>query len=278
MSVNWYPGHMRRTRRTIREHLRLCDGAFEVLDARVPEASRNPDLAELLGCLPRVVVLNKADLADPVATRRWVELFSRKGYPAVPVQARDGRGIQELVRHMRQVLQEADRVPQGRLPRVMVVGIPNVGKSALINALAARHVAPTGRRPGITRGKMWIRVGPHFELLDTPGILWPRLGDVEVGYKLAAVGAIKDEVLPAEKVVLWLISWLAVHYPRCLQERYGISGVPGDDMLRRIAHRRGLLLAGGEPDEERAALAVLKDLREGRLGRITLDLPGEFGG
>lgn len=277
LSINWYPGHMRKARRTIREHLRACDIALEVLDARIPYTSRNPDIDELLHALPRVVVLNKTDLADPVATRAWVAIINKQGHAAVPVRALDGSGIPHLVQEVRRVLEAGGRTPRGRMPRAVVVGIPNVGKSALINALAARHVVPTGRRPGITRGKQWIRVGPYFELLDTPGILWPRLGDREAGYKLAAVGAIREEVLPVREVALWLVKWLATHQPRRLAARYDVLGAPPDEILIHIAQRRGFLLPGGQPDEDRAALAVLKDFRDGRLGRVTLDLPEEAG-
>lgn len=273
MSIHWYPGHMQKARRTIREHLRACDVVLEVLDARIPHTSRNPDLNLLLGRRPRVVVLNKADLAEPAATRRWVEIINAGGHPAVPVRALDGSGVPSLVRQVRRVLDVSGSVAAGRMPRAMVVGIPNVGKSALINALAGRRVVGTGRGPGTTRGKQWIRVGSYFELLDTPGILWPRLGDAEVGYRLAAVGAIKEDVLPVREVALWLIEWLRRHHPLSLETRYGTGDLPGAEMLQHIARRRGLLLPGGQLDEDRAALAILKDFREGRLGLITLDLP-----
>jgi len=268
---------MRKARRTIREHLRACDVVLEVLDARIPYTSRNPDLNALLGSKPRVVVLNKEDLADRVATSRWVRILEAGGHPAVPVCALDGTGIGELVRKVRRVLEVAGSVAAGRTPRAMVVGIPNVGKSALINALTGRRVAATGCRPGITRGKQWIRVGPYFELLDTPGILWPRLGDAEVGFKLAAVGAVKEEVLPVREAALWLVEWLRRYHPVSLEARYGAAHLSGAEMLQHIAHRRGFLLPGGRPDEDRAARAVLKDFREGQLGLVTLDLPDAFG-
>jgi len=277
LSVHWYPGHMRKARRTIREHLRACDVVLEVLDARIPYTSRNPDLNALLGSKPRVVVLNKEDLADRVATSRWVRILEAGGHPAVPVCALDGTGIGELVRKVRRVLEVAGSVAAGRTPRAMVVGIPNVGKSALINALTGRRVAATGRRPGITRGKQWIRVGPYFELLDTPGILWPRLGDAEVGFKLAAVGAVKEEVLPVREAALWLVEWLRRYHPVSLEARYGAAHLSGAEMLQHVAHRRGFLLPGGRPDEDRAARAVLKDFREGHLGLVTLDLPDALG-
>ncbi|MEW6457954.1 MAG: ribosome biogenesis GTPase YlqF [Bacillota bacterium] len=278
MSVHWYPGHMAKTKRLIREQLRLCDLVFELADARIPQSSRNPVLNELTAHKPRILILTKPDLADPTRTGEWLEVFGTQGIPALKFNAVRGgeSGIRTVMRTVRDLLKS----PAGNRPRAyraVTVGIPNVGKSSFINRLTGQRAAQTGKAPGITRGKQWIRVSRWMELLDTPGTLWPKLGSPAVGFKLAATGAIREEVFSREEVAGWLISWLQQNCPRALRQRYGLPAVPGDtaDVLEVVGRKRGLLLPGGKVDHDKTAAVVLKEFREGALGRFTLDIPGE---
>ncbi|MQL52199.1 ribosome biogenesis GTPase YlqF [Desulfofundulus thermobenzoicus] len=271
---------MARARRLLRENLKLVDVVIELLDARIPVSSRNPQIAAILGHMPRLVVLNKADLADGAVTLRWLEWFSIRGTPAIAVDSTTGKGlgevpllVEELSNGKIQALVSRGRRP--RSPRCMVVGIPNVGKSLFINALVGRRVTRTGNRPGVTRGQQWIRLARGVELLDTPGVLWPKFDDRQIALKLAVTGAIKEEVFDVEDVAAWLVGWLKEHCPRPLMERYRLEEVPahGRQVLELIARRRGLLGAGGVPDTGRAAIHLLKEFRAGKLGRVTLDEP-----
>ncbi|MEW6448416.1 MAG: ribosome biogenesis GTPase YlqF [Bacillota bacterium] len=269
MKLQWYPGHMAKARKTIRENLMLVQVVFELIDARIPRSSRNPDIDSVLGTKARVLILNKADLADPSQTRAWAAALAAGGVPVVQLDSVSGRGFGKIPRIIRQTAKP------GRTGTIrgMVVGIPNVGKSTFINRFSGQRAAPAGARPGITRGKQWIRVAPGIELLDTPGVLWPRLDDREVGLKLAATGALKEEVTDSEEVSLWLLDWLKANYPGVLKRRYRLLALPADTevLLETIGLKRGLVRSGGQVDRFKAAVALLKEFREGRLGRFTLD-------
>lgn len=273
--MHWFPGHMARARRLVQENLKLVDVVVELLDARIPCSSRNPLINEILGPKPRLVVLNKTDLADPALTEKWLKWYEKQGFPSVAVDSLRRRGTELVPALIRERGRGTARKPA---VRCMVVGIPNVGKSFFINALAGRKAARTGDRPGITRGKQWVRLERGLELLDTPGVLWPKLEDPEVALKLAATGAIKEEVYDAAEVALWLARWLGSHYPDSLEVRYGFAGADGGEahrFLEYVAGKRNMLGPGGVPDLYRAALHFLKEFRQGLLGRITLDwLPG----
>ncbi len=280
MSIQWFPGHMAKARRLVQENLKLVDVIIELVDARIPASSRNPMLAEISGKKPRVVVLNKSDLADPGLTRRWEDYYRSLGFAAVAVDSVRGGGIKKVPVLVKQQAGEktislgtAGRLP--RSPRCMIVGIPNVGKSFFINRLVGQRATRTGNKPGVTRGRQWIRIG-GMDLLDTPGILWPKFEDPEVAYKLAVTGAIKEEVFHIEEVALKLLDWLARDHPQTLRERYGIEAeLSGDPvvLLELLGSKRGLFQSGMVVDTFKSAVNLLKEFREGRLGRFTLDLP-----
>lgn len=275
MGVQWFPGHMAKTRRLIAEQLKVCDVVFEILDARIPYSSRNPMINEILGSKPRVIVLNKADLADPGQTRKWEQVFVDEGFPVLRVDAIRGTGIRSVSAAVQKAVKQKRPLGLVRPWRAMVVGTPNVGKSSFINRLAGRKAARTGRKPGLTRGRQWIRCGRSIELLDTPGVLWPKFEDPEVGYRLAATGAVKEEIVDVEDIARWLIRWLVANSPMALKKRFDLCALPRevDDLLELIGIRRGLLLPGGRADRVKTAAALLKDFQNGRLGRFTLDDP-----
>jgi len=281
MDIQWYPGHMARARKLVQENLKLVDVVIELLDARLPESSRNPMINELVGAKPRLVVLNKFDLADEEATACWIKWFADHGLPALAVDAAHNRGVVEVPAAVQRLAAEriAALVASGRRPRpprCMVVGIPNVGKSMLINALTGRRATRTGNRPGVTRGRQWVRLARGVELLDMPGVLWPKFADREVAVKLAVTGAIRDEVYAPEEAAVWLADWLLQHQPGALIGRYGLEKIDhAGGILEQIAVKRGLLGAGGRPDGLKAAMHLLKEFREGKLGRFTLDLPAD---
>lgn len=281
MNYQWYPGHMTKAKRMMQEDIRLIDLVIELIDARIPYASRNPDIDELGKNKARLILLNKSDLADAKKTVMWEEAFREKGYFTAQINARSGAGMKQI----QSIIQEACREKierdrkrgiLNRPVRAMVVGIPNVGKSTFINTFAGKACAKTGNRPGVTKGKQWIRLNKSVELLDTPGILWPKFEDQLVGMKLAAIGSIRDEILQTGELALWLIGFLTQNYPDALMQRYGIEG-PGTDLelLGRIADSRGCRQKGGETDYEKAAALLIDDFRSGKLGRLTLELPGE---
>ena len=259
MGIHWFPGHMAKTRRLITESLKQVDGIIHLADARLPEGSQNPLLYELAGSKPMLLVLAKADLADPVQTNKWL----RRG-EALAVSLKDNKTKGYLLDHVHTNLERSCRKRFIRPWRVMVVGIPNVGKSTLINLLAGRRAASVGNRPGITRVRQWIKISAGMEMLDTPGILWPKLGDKESSLRLAAVGCIRDEVLPLQEVAKWLLAFLKDQYPESL------SHFPGTD-LTAVAKKMGTMTKGGSFDLERGADLLLRDFRSGRLGRITLE-------
>jgi ribosome biogenesis GTPase A len=280
---------MTRARRQIEDKLKLIDIAFELLDARVPMASRNPMVDDILRSKPRLVLLNKTDLADPEATNEWVGYFSDQGIDALPIDSVTGTGVGLIPEKAKQALKEKIEAQQrkGMQPRAiraLIVGIPNVGKSTLINRLAGRRAAITGDKPGVTKGQQWIKAGGGLELLDTPGILWPKFEDEQVGYKLAAIGSIKDQILNVEDVAFHTLRYLLQEYPGLLKERYELENLPepggdGTDpgpvirLMEEIGRRRGCLKSGGIVDLEKASMVVLRDLRGGKTGRITLERP-----
>ena len=284
MQVQWYPGHMTKAKRAMKEDMKLVDLVIELLDARAPLSSRNPDIDELGRGKARLVLLNKADLADEAANRVWEDYFRERGLVTVRADARrraDMRPIQTAVQTACREKKERDlrRGIKNRPVRAMVVGIPNVGKSTFINSYAGRACARTGNKPGVTRGNQWIRLGKDVELLDTPGILWPKFEDEQVGMRLAMLGSVKDEVLGLEGLSLKLLEFLRGKYPETLRERYQLSGTAMEgepvSLLMEIARIRNCLLKGSKPDGEKAARLVIDDFRSGRLGAITLELPGE---
>lgn len=279
MDIQWFPGHMAKARREVSESLKLVDAVIEVLDARLPESSRNPMMKEIIERKPTVIVLAKADLADPGVTDAIVTAWTRNGrVQVVPVDCLRGTGLPKVAQSARMVTEAhfarlAAKGIRRRTVRAIVVGIPNAGKSSLINRMAGRSVAKTGDKPGVTRQQQWIKVGQSFELLDTPGILWPKFEDPDVARRLAWSGAIKHERLQVEELARTLLEWLRGRYPERLRERYGIEdlSLPADEMLRRVAVRRGALKPGGAPDLTLAADHALRDIQTGLLGRITFD-------
>ena len=277
-SLQWYPGHMRKAERLVKENLKLVDVVIELLDARIPLSSANPVLREIVGDKPRLIVLNKADLADETATRAWVKYFAEQELVAVPVDAVKGRGVKELVQAIAKCAKpKTDKLVQhgakARAARCMILGIPNVGKSSLINRLSGGSKTKVENRPGVTRAKQWIRLGAQLELLDMPGILWPKFEDQQAALHLAFTGAINDNVYDVASVVLLLLDTLRTKYPVYLKDRYRLEGeVPsGVELLEEIGRKRGCLRAGGGVDDEKAQQIVLTDFRSGRLGRVTLD-------
>ena len=277
-SLQWYPGHMRKAERLVKENLKLVDVVVELLDARIPLSSANPVLREIVGGKPRLIVLNKADLADEAATRAWVKYFAEQELVAVPVDAVKGRGVKELVQAITKCAKpKTDKLVQhgakARAARCMILGIPNVGKSSLINRLSGGSKTKVENRPGVTRAKQWIRLGAQLELLDMPGILWPKFEDQQAALHLAFTGAINDNVYDVASVVLLLLDTLRTAYPSALIERYRLEGeLPsGVELLEEIGRKRGCLRAGGRIDDEKAQQIVLTDFRSGRLGHVTLD-------
>ena len=270
-AVQWFPGHMKKAERMMEDSLKLVDVICELADARIPAASRNPDLdAIIAGRKPRLLVLNRSDQADPAVTALWREEYTRKGVPFIECDARSGRGVKALPEALRKL-----RDRQGTL-RAMVVGVPNVGKSTFINKVSGRKTAQTSDRPGVTRGKQWITVDSRLELLDTPGILWPRFDDPVIGERLAFTGAVKDEILDTEDLAAKLLLVLRDLYPDSIRERYGLEADPeaqGWELLEACARKRGFLMARGEVNTERMAAVLLDEFRGGKLGRISLEKP-----
>ena len=282
MNIQWYPGHMTKTRRQIEADLKQVDAVCEIVDARIPVSSRNPDIDAICGDKPRIVILNRMDLADPAATRIWVEHFRKKGMAAVPTDCKSRRGISEFEPAVRSVLQEKIQrnAARGmnRPLRVMIVGIPNVGKSTLINQISGRKGAKAENRPGVTRGKQWVTVNNGLLLLDTPGILWPRFDDPQVGMMLAYTGAVKEGVIDIEELACFLMELLWRRYPQAVKDRYGIdmpADAKGYELLEAAGRKRGFLVARGEINTERMAKVLLDEYRGGKLGKFTLEIPEE---
>lgn len=278
--IQWYPGHMAKTRRLMKESLPLIDAVCELVDARVPESSRNPDLDGIIGSKPRIVLLNKCDLADERATARKIKELGERGVTALPVDCRSGKGLEKFEPAVREVLKDkikanADKGMAGKPLRVMVVGIPNTGKSSFINRMAGKYRAKVADKPGVTRGNQWFAIGSGIELLDTPGVLWPKFEDPQVGLKLAFIGSIKETTLDIQELAVSLLSVMQKNYPDRLEQRYKVADVRDVqepyELLEMIAAKRGMLLRKGEYDTERAAVMLLDEYRSGKLGKITLD-------
>jgi len=282
MHFQWYPGHMTKAKRMMQENIKLIDLVIELVDARIPMSSRNPDIDELGKYKARLILLNKADLAEEKWNEAWAEYFRAKGFLVVKVNSKKGSGIKSI----QGVIQEAckEKIERDRKRgilnrpvRAMVVGIPNVGKSTFINALAGKACTKTGNKPGVTKGKQWIRLNKNVELLDTPGILWPKFEDQKVGLRLAYIGSIKDEILNTEDLAMYLIGFLKSKYRGILEEKYHINETAEEHQcLAQIAAERHCLLRGSELDIGKASMLLMDDFRNGRLGRITLEFPEEY--
>ncbi len=277
-TIQWFPGHMAKTRRKIKEILPLIDAVCEVVDARVPVSSRNPDLAEIIGDKPRIVILNKCDMADNDKTAEWIEYYKQKGITAIGVDCKSGKGLSRFKDTVKASLshkleQYAAKGMVGKPLRVMVVGIPNVGKSSFINRVAKGNKAKVENRPGVTRGNQWFTIDKQLELLDTPGVLWPKFEDQTVGEHLAFTGAVKDRILDVELLAVRLLDILKEDYPDLLSVRFGALEFDADsyDLLCEIGKKRGMLVRGGETDTERAANMLLEEYRNCKIGNITLE-------
>jgi len=281
LNIQWFPGHMTKAQRMIEENMKLVDAVCEIIDARIPYSSRNPDIDRLAGTKPRLVILNRVDQADPAVTAQWRKLYKSQGLTVLETDCKSGKGVNQFPQSVREVLK--DRIAayaekgQGTRPlRVMVLGIPNVGKSTFINKAAKRKAAKASDKPGVTRGKQWITLENGLELLDTPGILWPRFDDPQVGENLAVTGAVRDEILDRETLCANLLVKLRALYPQNLEERYKFTPTPemtGFEMLETAAKKRGFLAGKGEYDLERMSVVLLDEFRGGKLGRMSLETP-----
>lgn len=283
LNIQWFPGHMTRAQRMIEENISMVDAVCEILDARIPRSSRNPDIDRLAAGKPRLIVLNRCDLADPAITARWRKHFERLGYAVLETDAKSGKGVNAFPAAVRRLL--ADKLKEyeakgqtGRPLRVMILGIPNVGKSTFINKVAGRKAAIAGDKPGVTRGKQWINIAQGLDLLDTPGILWPKFDSQEVGEMLAVTNAIKADVLDRETLAANFILRLSRMYPAALEQRYKIKPEPdmnGFEILELAAKKRGFLISGGEYDIERMAAVLMSEYHDGKLGRLSLEEPDD---
>jgi ribosome biogenesis GTPase A len=278
LQIQWYPGHMAKGKRNLSEQLKLVDMVIEVLDARIPYSSANPDFNQLLGKKPRLVILNKADLADPGYTKEWIRHFKTLGIEALGIDSKSQRGTAQLVKIVAKFGESKISPKKTLLPRALraiVVGIPNVGKSSLINSLVKKNMARTGDKPGVTKGRQWIRVLPNLELLDTPGLLWPKFESAQVGFNLAVTGAINDQVFDLTEVATKFLDLMKTDYPAKLFAKYNLTSIKEEklELLKELGSKRGFLQYGGTVDLEKTALALLRDFRSGKLGRITLEKP-----
>ena len=280
-TIQWFPGHMTKTRRKIQASLKLVDAVAEIIDARIPVSSRNPELHKIIENKPRIILMNKCDMADPSQTARWVSYYQKEGVLAIPVDCKSGRGLNQFIPKVRELLK--DRIIQweqkgmvNRTIRVMIVGIPNVGKSSFINRMAKQNRAKVEDRPGVTRGNQWFTIGKAFDLLDTPGVLWPKFDDPNEGEKLAFTGAVKDQIVDTEQLASRLLEVLRDEYSAMLAaryklEKYDLRPLQGYELLELIGRKRGMLASGGEIDTERASIMVLDEFRSAKLGKITLE-------
>ena len=279
--VQWFPGHMAKTRRIMASNLKLVDAVVEITDARIPFSSRNPEMKRIVGSKPRLVLLNKADSADPEVTAMWLDYYAKQGITALATDCRSGKNVSKFYGKLKELLKDDiekwnAKGMSGRPIRIMIVGIPNVGKSSFINRLAGSRLAKVEDRPGVTRGKQWVKLDEGFELLDMPGVLWPKFEDPSVGFALAVTGAIKEDVFDREQAVELLLDLLIRRYPQDLQTKYAVSLEQGDDVnavMAKIAVARGCLKSGGLLDLDKVIQLVLRDFRAGRLGRFTIDEP-----
>lgn len=284
VSIQWFPGHMAKTRRLMTESLPLIDGVAEIIDARIPISSRNPDLDAIIKDKPRIILMNKADIADPDANKKWTAFFKEQGTEALLVDCKTGKGLSGFSDRVKAVM--GDRLEKfrekgmtGRTLRLMVVGIPNVGKSSFINRMSGNNKAKVADRPGVTRGNQWFSMGKGIELMDTAGVLWPKFDDLTVGERLAFTGAVKDVVTDTEQLAMRLLELMNRHHAKNLFERYKINlpeDAKGYELLEAVGRKRGMLISGGEIDTERASVMVLDEFRGGKLGRITLEFPEDL--
>lgn len=290
--VQWFPGHMAKTRRIMASNLKLVDAVVEITDARIPYSSRNPEIKKIVGNKPKIILLNKSDSADPNVTAAWLDYYNKNGECAIACDCRSGKNVNKFYQKLKEPLADTlkkweDKGMTGRPIRIMIVGIPNVGKSSFINRLAGSKLAKVEDRPGVTRGKQWVKLDEGYELLDMPGVLWPKFEDKLVGERLAFTGAVKDDILDSEYLACRLLEYLLENYRELLEDRYNIdlsdietvvddemSGcVTGYEILQRIGKKRGFLISGGEINTERAAATVLDEFRGGKIGRLTLEKP-----
>ncbi|MDE3838499.1 ribosome biogenesis GTPase YlqF [Bacillus methanolicus] len=283
MTIQWFPGHMAKARREVTEKLKLVDIIFELVDARIPYSSRNPMIDEIIQHKPRLLLLNKADMADQSKTKEWIEYFEANNIRALAINSQAGTGMKEIVSHSREILKEKfDRmIAKGVKPRAiraMIVGIPNAGKSTLINRLARKNIAKTGNTPGVTKAQQWIKVGKELELLDTPGILWPKFEDEEVGLKLALTGAIKDTILNLQDVAVYALRFLEREYPDRLKDRYRLGIIHDDivELFNEIGKFRGCLKGGGEVDYDKVAELIVREVRTEKFGPLTFERPRDL--
>lgn len=283
MNIQWFPGHMTKAQRMIEENIKMVDAVCEIVDARIPYSSRNPDIDRLSGDKPRLMILNRVDLADPKVTQRWKKYYQDQGFSVMETDAKSGKGVNGFVPAVRELL--SDKLKEyeskgqiGRTLRVMILGIPNVGKSTFINKVAGRKAAIAGDKPGVTRGKQWINIDAGLDLLDTPGILWPKFDSQEVGEMLAITNAIKADVLDKETLGANFMLRLRAYYPEALKERYKFDPDPdanGFELLEQAAKKRGFLISKGEYDIERMANTLLNEYHDGKLGRLSLEMPND---
>ncbi|MED1123752.1 ribosome biogenesis GTPase YlqF [Bacillus atrophaeus] len=280
MTIQWFPGHMAKARREVTEKLKLIDIVYELVDARIPMSSRNPMIEEILKNKPRIMLLNKADKADAAVTKQWKEHFEKQGIPSLSINSVNGQGLNQIVPSSKELLQEKidKRKAKGVKPRAiraLIIGIPNVGKSTLINRLAKKNIAKTGDRPGITTSQQWVKVGKELELLDTPGILWPKFEDELVGLRLAITGAIKDSIINLQDVAVFGLRFLEEHYPDRLKERYGLEEIPEDiaELFDTIGEKRGCLMSGGLINYDKTTEVIIRDIRTEKFGRLSFEQP-----
>lgn len=282
-NIQWFPGHMTKTKRQIQASLKLVDAVAEIIDARIPVSSRNPDLDSIIQNKPRVVLMNKCDMADPSSTQKWINYFKNNGIEAIPIDCKTGRGINKFVSSVNEVLKEKIEKQKAKgllnpTVRVMIVGIPNVGKSTFINRISKNRKAKAEDKPGVTRGNQWFTINKGFEVLDTPGVLWPKFEDKIVGERLAFTGAVKDQIMDTELLAMRLLDFLKVEKNPIFVERFKLQNEPIEsiesyELLELIGRKRGMLISGGEIDTERAAIMLLDEYRSAKLGKYTFELP-----
>ena len=282
-NIQWFPGHMTKTKRQIQASLKLVDAVAEIIDARIPVSSRNPDLDSIIQNKPRVVLMNKCDMADPSSTQKWINYFKNNGIVAIPIDCKTGRGINKFVSSVNEVLKEKIEKQKAKgllnpTVRVMIVGIPNVGKSTFNNRISKNRKAKAEDKPGVTRGNQWFTINKGFEVLDTPGVLWPKFEDKIVGERLAFTGAVKDQIMDTELLAMRLLDFLKVEKNPIFVERFKLQNEPIEDiesyeLLELIGRKRGMLISGGEIDTERAAIMLLDEYRSAKLGKYTFELP-----
>ena len=282
-NIQWFPGHMTKTKRQIQASLKLVDAVAEIIDARIPESSRNPDLDSIIQNKPRVVLMNKCDMADPSSTQKWINYFKNNGIVAIPIDCKTGRGINKFVSSVNEVLKEKIEKQKAKgllnpTVRVMIVGIPNVGKSTFINRISKNRKAKAEDKPGVTRGNQWFTINKGFEVLDTPGVLWPKFEDKIVGERLAFTGAVKDQIMDTELLAMRLLDFLKVEKNPIFVERFklqneNIEEIESYELLELIGRKRGMLISGGEIDTERAAIMLLDEYRSAKLGKYKFELP-----